>query len=115
MASPTSQTKPPRRAINPRYSGYLKPHTARIAQLANEGKSPQQIGRILYADGVRSPYDTGPDVNGHRMNHARSFAGLVYVMLGLRPKNAKEKLKRRIARTRQQLRALRDLERQARP
>ena len=89
------------------YRGYLKPHETRIRQLASEGKTPLQIGRILYADGVRSPYDTGPDANGHRMDHAKSFAGLVYAMLGMQPKNAEEKLRRRIVRAQLLLRQLR--------
>jgi hypothetical protein len=110
MPSPTSsKKKPPRHAmLNPRYRGYLKPHAVRISQLASEGKSPLQIARILFADGVRSPNDTGPDENGHRMDHVGSFTGLIYVLLGRRqrPKNFEEKLERRIARTRQLLREL---------
>ena len=98
--------------VNPRYHGYLKPHAKKIQRLANDGKSPTQIGRILYADGVRSPYDPGPDANGHCMDHARSFAALVYVVLGRRPKTSKEVLRRRIARAQQKLR---ELERRARP
>ena len=115
-AMPRTSSKPKPRArravltINERYRGYLAPHAAKIRQLTSEGKSPPEIGRILYADGVRSPYDTGPDANGHRMDHAQSFAGLVRIVLGRRPKNFREKLKQRIARTRQQLR---ELERQA--
>jgi hypothetical protein len=83
-----------------KYRGYLKPHEARIRRLAREGKSPGEIGRILYADGVRSTN------NGGNIDHAASFAGLIYNMLGLRPNNRKEKLKRRIARAKKELAAL---------
>jgi hypothetical protein len=107
---PTSKPKPQRAEINANYSGYLKPHVDQIQRLADEGKSPGEIGRILYAAGIRSPYDGGPNAHGHSIDHARTFAGLIAYML--RPRNAKEeRRRRRIARAR---RAQRELEQRAR-
>jgi hypothetical protein len=97
--------------IDLNYNGYLKPHVEKIQRLVSEGKSAPEIGRILYADGLRSPYDTGPDANGHRLDHARSFASMIYVLLGLRPNNRRKKLQQHIAHKQQQLRELREQER----
>ena len=38
------------------YSGYLKPHEARIRELWADGKNVMEIARIIYAAGARSPY-----------------------------------------------------------
>lgn len=96
MAGRSPRTVP---EVNPNYHGYLKPHAERIRQLASEGKSPLQIGRILFEEGVRSPNEHVQDID-----HARTFAGMVNYIL--RPSNAKEKLRQRIARTRQLLHEL---------
>jgi hypothetical protein len=77
------------------YGGYLQPHEATIRKLYSEGKTPMQIGHILYAQGVRSPHDKGPDENGYRIDHPRTFCGLVRYMLGLNDKATAARKKRK--------------------
>lgn len=117
MLRPSKAKKEPKRTaqpINPNYRGYLKPHVETIQRLAGEGRSPGEIARTLYADGVRSPFDTGPDEDGHRS--VRTFAAMIYALLGLRPNAHEKKLQRRIARRRESIaraqRELRELEQQ---
>lgn len=66
------------------YNGYLKPHEKQIRDLAGKGVSPMAIARVLFAQGVRSPYLTPH--NAIDQDHIATFGGLIRHMLGLRKK-----------------------------
>ncbi len=90
------------------YGGYLKPHEEQIRRLASEGLNPPDIARVLFAQGVRSPWELANGLDDEAQ--IRTFSGLIYHILRLRKRRFdKLKLKKRIARAKQKLRDVEQL------
>lgn len=96
------------------YSGYLKEHLPLIYQLHDQGESPMDIARKLYAVGARSPYGPSQHWDGEEKGGIYTMSGIVRHILGLNKKKIDiPKLEKRVARLCEELRTAQELLRQA--
>jgi hypothetical protein len=89
------------------YKGYLAPYVAAIRDMDAGGFTTKQIAQCLFDAGVRSPNEpTASPFDGspiQRIDHVRTFNGLIRHMLGKNRPTKVKQVEKRVARLEKEL------------